>query len=433
MTEINAFDVLSDRGFVKQCTDEESLSKLMGEKNLTVYCGYDPTADSLHVGHLFTVKALKHLEDAGHRIIILLGGGTAMVGDPTGKSEMRQMLTRERINAHCERFKEQVGRFLDVEGGKTLVVNNADWLLELNYLDFLRDIGRHFSVNRMLTAEAYKQRLERGLSFIEFNYQLLQAYDFLELNRKYECQLQLGGDDQWSNILAGLELCRRLEKEQVYGLTTPLLTTATGEKMGKTVGGALWLEADKLKPYDFYQYWVNVHDDDVVKLLGFYTFLPMDEIRKVAGVEGRDLNNAKSILAYEVTKWVHGKAAACEAHQAALAAFGGRAIVETLLPSSDLPRDAGSSVSKIPTTTIEFSKEFGLLEVLVMTKLAGSKSEARRLIQQGGIRVNDEKISDVYFKLLSEHFVSGVATLRAGKKKIHRLNCGNEHGGGDQD
>ena len=398
--------MLSDRGFVKQCTDEESLSKLMGEKNLTVYCGYDPTADSLHVGHLFTVKALKHLEDAGHRIIILLGGGTAMVGDPTGKSEMRQMLTRERINGYCERFKEQVGRFLDVEGGKTLVVNNADWLLELNYLDFLRDIGRHFSVNRMLSFDSVKLRLEREqpLSFLEFNYMVFQAYDFLELARRHECVLQLGGSDQWGNILNGIDLTRRVLNKSLFGLTSPLLETASGEKMGKTADGAVWLNEERLSTYDYWQYWRNIEDADVGKFLRLFTEIPEREIGRLERLQGAEINHAKVVLADAATALCRGKAAAEAAATTARETFelgklGGD------LPTFELSRD-------------HLSAGITLIEIFQIAGLAKSNGEVRRLIRGGGARINDISVSSEEGRVtLKDLDDQGLIKLSSGRKR----------------
>jgi tyrosyl-tRNA synthetase len=420
----NALDILKDRGFFKQCTDEEALRKAFDEGAVSAYVGFDPTGDSLHVGHLFPLMALIHLERMGHRPIVVLGGGTALIGDPSGKSEMRQMLTTEQIKKNIEKFQGVMGRLLHFEEGKSRVVDNAEWLTGLNYIEFLRDVGRHFSVNRMLSAEAYKMRLEKGLSFIEFNYQILQAYDFMELNKRYGCTVQMGGDDQWGNILAGVDLTRRLNSDLVFGLTFPLQLTATGEKMGKTAGGAVWLEADKLKPYDYYQYWVNTHDDDVERILGLFTFLPMDEIRAVASLEGADLNVAKSILAYEATAVVHGKQAATSAHAAAQGAFGGRAIPTGILPSSDVSRKASADAEQIPTTEVELSSlEAGILlaDLMLNTGLSASKSAARRLIEQGAVRLNDERVSDTAYQVSLRDFNDSILLVRAGKKKFHRV------------
>ncbi|MEO1481827.1 MAG: tyrosine--tRNA ligase [Myxococcota bacterium] len=417
----NVFDTLRERGFIQQTTDEDAVRHAFAENSVVAYVGYDPTADSLHVGHLFTLMALTHLERAGHQPIVVLGGGTAMVGDPSGKTEMRQMMTKETIEANVETIRGQVGRLLDV-GGRTRVVNNAEWLLELNYVEFLRDIGRHFSVNKMLAAEAYKRRLEKGLSFIEFSYQLFQAYDFLELSRRHDCTLQMGGDDQWGNILAGVDLVRRLERKQVQGLTFPLLTTATGEKMGKTAAGAVWLTPDRLPVYDYYQYWVNAHDDDVTKLLKIFTYLPVAEIDAVAALSGAELNAAKSVLAFEATSVVHGEAAATEAHMAALGAFGGRTIDGTILPSSTVPRRASGDAAAIPTTTVSVGVDgLPLVELMVSGGLADSKSAARRLIKQGAVKLDDAKVTDEQYRVSAERLEGEPLTVRAGKKKIHRF------------
>lgn len=422
----NVYDTLEERGFVAQVTDQEAVRELLGGPPITVYIGYDPTARSLHVGNLFTMMGLAHLERAGHRCIALLGGGTAMVGDPSGKTEMRKLLSPEDISTNAELIKSQLGTVLDVSGGKTLVVNNAEWLLSLSYIEFLREVGRHFSVNRMLAAEAYKQRLERGLSFIEFNYQLLQAYDYVELRRRYNCRLQMGGDDQWGNILAGVDLNRRMDAELVHGLTFPLQLTATGEKMGKTATGAVWLSAELLSPYEYYQYWVNAHDQDVQKYLGFFTFLPMDEVRQVSAMEGAEINVAKSVLAYEATKIVHGEEKARESHRAAMAGFGGRELPAHILPSSTVPRAAAADVTQLPT--LELTKEqlqagISILDVMVQCELAKSKGEARRLITQGAIKLGHEKITDQLRNLTLDDFPEGAVLLRAGKKRLHRLVC----------
>ncbi len=421
----NAYDVLRDRGFIQQCTDEEEVREAFAKGPVSAYVGYDPTADSLHVGHLFTLMALMHLERLGHRPIVVLGGGTAMVGDPSGKTDMRQMLSKEDIESNVEKFRGVMGRLLDFEGGQSLIVDNSEWLLELNYIEFLRRVGRHFSVNRMLSAEAYKLRLERGLSFIEFNYQILQAYDFMELNKRHGCTMQLGGDDQWGNILAGVDLTRRLNRAQVYGLTFPLLMNAAGEKMGKTASGAVWLESHRLKPYDYYQYWVNVHDDDVERLCGFFTFLPMEEIRKISELEGAHLNSAKSILAYEATALVHGEEEANKAHAAAQGAFGGREIPSQILPSSTVPRKAKADSEQIPTTSMAESAFEGdglpLADLMLDIAMVDSKSAARRLIKQGAVRTNDQKINEVNQVLTSASFVDGTLLIRAGKKKFHRV------------
>ncbi len=421
----NVYDLLEERGFIQQVTDEAAVRELLAEPPATVYIGYDPTADSLHVGNLFTLMALAHFERAGHRCLVVAGGGTAMVGDPSGKTELRKMLSEETIAANLERITEQIGRVLDVAGGKSVVINNADWFLKLGYIEFLRDVGRHFSVNRMLAAEAYKQRLERGLSFIELNYQLLQAYDFVQLRREYDCRLQMGGDDQWGNILAGVDLCRRMDGELTQGLTLPLLLNASGEKMGKTAQGAVWLSADRLAPYDYYQYWVNVDDADAARLLGFYTFLPMAEVRAVKKMSGVELNFAKSILAYEATRIIHGAAAAGEAHRAASAAFGGRQIPAAIIPSSEIPRVVAADAEQLPTTELsaaELDAGIPLIELMVRAKLAKSKGEARRLIGQGAVRIGDERVQEQLFAVsTAAPGEDGTFIVRVGKKKLHRF------------
>ena len=420
----NAFDVLAERGFVQQVTDAAAVRALFepGREPVVAYCGYDPTAESLHVGHLFTLMALMHLDRLGHRPIVVLGGGTAMVGDPSGKTEMRQMLESERIRENRARIEKQLARLLDFESGRSRSVDNAAWLLELKYVDFLRDIGRHFSVNRMLAAEAYKLRLERGLSFIEFNYQILQAYDFLELYRRHRCILQVGGDDQWGNILAGIDLIRRLEGATAQGLTFPLLMTAAGEKMGKTAGGAVWLDPEKLSPYDYFQYWVNTHDADVVKMLGYFTFLPMNEVRQVATLGGPLLNHAKSILAFEATGIVHGREAALAALAAAQAAFGVRSLPPDVLPSSTIPREAKADLGQMPAVelTAEETRE-GITATVLVTRagLASSNRQARTQLAQGQYKLDDEILAEKYgFEKMPASWFDKPRVLQLGKKKV---------------
>ncbi|RKD29564.1 tyrosine--tRNA ligase [Thermohalobacter berrensis] len=403
----NIYDVLKERGFIEQATHEEEIRELLGKESVTFYIGFDPTADSLHVGHFIQIMVMMHMQRAGHRPIALLGGGTAMVGDPTGKTEMRKMLTKEQINKNIESFREQFSKFLDFGEGKALLLNNADWLLDLNYVEFLREIGKHFSVNRMLTAECFKTRLERGLSFLEFNYMLMQSYDFLELFRKYNCKLQLGGNDQWSNILGGVDLVRRKEGESVYGLTFKLLTTSEGKKMGKTESGAIWLDPEKTSPYDFYQYWRNVDDRDVEKCLALLTFLPMDEVRRLGSLEGAEINKAKEVLAYEVTKLVHGEEEAKKAEKAAKALFGGKGNLESM-PSTEMDKS-------------RFQDGVDIITLLTETGLASSKSEARRLIKQGGIYVKDERVDGIELTVKLEDFEDNSIILRKGKKNHHRI------------
>lgn len=398
----NVFDTLKERGFIAQCTNEKELRELFDKERVTFYIGFDPTADSLHAGHFIALMAMAHMQRAGHRPICLVGGGTGTVGDPTGRTDMRKMLTDEDIEHNCECFKKQIARFIDFSDGKAIMVNNGDWLRKLNYIDLLRDVGACFTVNRMLAAECYKQRWEKGLTFLEFNYMVMQAYDFLELNRRYGCKLEMGGDDQWSNIIAGVELNRRKNNVAVYGLTNKLLTKSDGKKMGKTAGGALWLDAEKTSPYEFYQYWRNVDDADVEKCLSLLTFLPMEEVHRLSSLEGSAINEAKTVLAYEVTKIVHGEEEANKAKKAAEALFGG----------------AGST-QDMPTVAAETGKK--LLDVLTAGKVFASKSEGRRLIQQNGLSLNDAKVTDVDYILQESDFTDGEAIVKKGKKKYFKL------------
>ena len=403
----NVFDTLQERGFMAQSTDEEAIRSLLSDGDVIFYIGYDSTANSLHVGNLVTIMAMMHMQRAGHKPIALIGGGTTMVGDPSGKTEMRQMLSEAAIRANGQALQAQLSHYLNVDGREATYVNNADWLLKLNYIEFLRDIGRHFSVNRMLTAEAYRQRLERGLSFIEFNYQLLQAYDYLELYRQYGCILQMGGDDQWGNLLAGVDLIRRVEGATVHAMTYPLLTTASGAKMGKTAAGAVWLDAEKFKPYDFYQYWINCDDRDVEKLLKTFTFLPLDEISRLSALQGAELRAAKKVLAFEATKITHGEAAAAAAQKAAQAAFS-----------------SGGDLSAMPTTTIPRNRlqaGIGVLEIFAETGLTQSRGAARRMVQQGGVYVNNRRVTQIEAALSPADLTADGILLRAGKKKYHRL------------
>ena len=398
----NVFDTLKERGFIAQCTNEKELRELFDKERVTFYIGFDPTADSLHAGHFIALMAMAHMQRAGHRPICLVGGGTGTVGDPTGRTDMRKMLTDEDIEHNCECFKKQIARFIDFSDDKAIMVNNGDWLRKLNYIDLLRDVGACFTVNRMLAAECYKQRWEKGLTFLEFNYMVMQAYDFLELNRRYGCKLEMGGDDQWSNIIAGVELNRRKNNVAVYGLTNKLLTKSDGKKMGKTAGGALWLDAEKTSPYEFYQYWRNVDDADVEKCLSLLTFLPMEEVHRLSSLEGSAINEAKSVLAYEVTKIVHGEEEANKAKKAAEALFGG----------------AGNT-QDMPTVAAETGKK--LLDVLTAGKVFASKSEGRRLIQQNGLSLNDAKVTDVDYILQASDFKDGEAIVKKGKKKYFKL------------
>lgn len=402
----NVFDTLKERGLIAQTTHEDEIRKMLGEKKITFYIGFDPTADSLHIGHFMQLIVMKHMQNAGHRPIILLGGGTTMVGDPTGKADMRPMITQDIIQHNADNFKKQMSKFIDFSDGKALMVNNADWLLKLNYIDFLREIGVHFSVNRMLTAECFKSRMEKGLTFLEFNYMLMQGYDFYKLNKEYDCIMEFGGDDQWSNILGGIELIRRKESKQAYGMTFTLLTTSEGKKMGKTEKGALWLDPEKVSPYEFYQYWRNVDDKDVIRLLKLVTFLPMEQIAEYEKLEGQELNKAKCVLAYEVTKMVHGEDAAKTANDAAVSIFSSGGTAN--MPSADISSaDIGDGIN--------------VLDLLVNVKLIPSKGEGRRLIQQNGLSINDDKVTAVDFTVTTDMFKEDGLVIKKGKKTFLKL------------
>ncbi len=401
----NVMDVLRERGFIAQTVYEDDLYKMLDEEKVTFYVGFDPTADSLHIGHYIPIMAMAHMQKAGHRPIALMGGGTGLIGDPSGKSDLRKMLTREDVDHNVQCIKKQMSRFLDFSDGKAIIANNADWLANLNYIDFLREVGVHFSVNRMLTAECYKQRMEKGLTFLEFNYMLMQGYDFLELFRRYGCRVEMGGDDQWSNILAGADLIRRKEREPAFAMTFKLLLTHDGRKMGKTEAGALWLDPEKTSPYDFYQYWRNVDDADVEKCLALLTFLPMEEVRRLGALEGSQINEAKKVLAYEVTKLVHGEAEAEAAAKAAEALFGGSAL-------------SGA----VPTTEIESLEGCKrVIDLMVKAGLAKSLGEGRRLITGGGVYVNDEKVGNADQEVSEADFGAEGLMLRKGKKAYHRI------------
>lgn len=406
----NVFDTLKERGLIAQTTHEDEIRKILGEKKITFYTGFDPTADSLHIGHFMQLIVMKHMQNAGHRPIILLGGGTTMVGDPTGKTDMRPMITQEIIQHNADNFKKQMSKFIDFEDGKAIMVNNADWLLGLNYVDFLREVGVHFSVNRMLSAECFKTRMEKGLTFLEFNYMLMQGFDFYKLNKEYDCLMEFGGDDQWANILGGIELIRRKEGKQAYGMTFTLLTTSEGKKMGKTEKGALWLDPEKVSPYEFYQYWRNVDDKDVIRLLKLVTFIPMEQIREYEKLEGQELNKIKCLLAYEVTKMVHGEEAAKQANDAATAIFAGGSNTENM-PSAEISKS-------------EIESGINVLDMLVNVKLCPSKSEARRLVQQNGLSINGEKVSGVDTIINSEYFKDGEMIVKKGKKTFLKLILG---------
>ncbi len=420
---MNVFDILSDRGFVAQATDAGDLESYLSTP-AACYIGFDPTADSLHIGSLVPIMALAHMQRGGHRPLVVVGGGTGLVGDPSGKTEMRQLLTIEQIESNVAALKNQLSRFLDFGDGKAVMLNNADWLADLRYIEFLRDIGRHFSVNRMLAAESYKIRLETGLNFIEFNYMLLQAYDFYHLAGKFDCFLQMGGDDQWGNIVAGIELIRRKLHKGAHAVTFPLLTTASGAKMGKTASGAVWLSAEKTTSFDFYQYWINTDDRDVVRFLKLYTFIPVPEIDAVSSLDGQDLNSCKTVLAYEVTQLAHGRKAALAALEAAGSVFGRRSLPKDLLPSSSIPREAGQKADAVPASLVGANRlEAGIaaFELFAEIGLCESRGAARRLIQQGGAYVNEERIPDIDYRIESAHLRDGGILLRAGKKKVHRI------------
>ena len=421
---MNVLDELRERGFIEQVTDEEGLREYLSRPS-TCYVGFDPTADSLHVGSLIPILSLVHMQRYGHRPIAIIGGGTGLIGDPSGRTEMRKLLTVEDIERNSQGIKRQLEKFLDFGEGKAIFLNNAEWLVPLNYIEFLRDIGCHFSVNRMLAAESYKQRLEQGLTFIEFNYMLLQAYDFYYLAKKYGCFLQMGGSDQWGNIIAGVDLIRRKLGKTAFGMTFPLITTASGTKMGKTAQGAVWLSEEKTSVFDFYQYWVNTDDRDVERFLKFFTFLPLEEIQKVKEFKGEQLNPFKRILAYEVTALVHGHDKAREAYLSACRTFGFIDIPSDILPSSKIPRLAHEIAGDIiPVTVLSRERIDGgisFVDLLVETGLCASKSAARRLIEQGGAYVNNERISDAYEKVKIDLFRDGSLLLKSGKKRVHRV------------
>jgi tyrosyl-tRNA synthetase len=423
----NVIDVLEERGFIDAKTHDQELRDHVDSGPVTCYIGFDPTASSLHIGSLVPIMALAHMQRSGHRPIALVGGGTGLVGDPSGKTEMRQILTIDDVNRNAEALKEQLSRFIDFEADQALLVNNADWLTRIEYIPFLRDYGRHFSVNRMIKAESYRMRLEseEGLSFIEFNYMLLQAYDFLELFRRHQCRIQMGGSDQWGNIVAGIDLVRKVEHGAAFGITFPLITTSAGAKMGKTAAGAVWLDAERTPPYDFYQYWINTDDKDVARFLALYTFLPMAEIAAVAAMSGADLNLAKTVLAFETTRIVHGREAALDAFKAASSVFGARRIPVDLLPSSAVPRrSAAAGDDGVPSSDItaaELAQGLPLFKLFHTVGLANSGGAARRLITQGGAYVNGQRVEAVDYTVTVDDADDGVIMLRSGKKKYHKL------------
>ena len=401
------YEELKARGLIAQVTDEERIRDLVNNGKATFYIGFDPTADSLHVGHFMALCLMKRLQEAGNKPIALIGGGTAMIGDPSGRTDMRQMMTPETIQHNCDCFKKQMSRFIDFSDGKALMVNNADWLMDLNYIEVLREVGAHFSVNRMLTAECYKQRMEKGLSFLEFNYMIMQAYDFYELFQKYGCNLEFGGDDQWSNMLAGTELIRRKLGKDASAMTITLLLNSEGKKMGKTQSGAVWLDPEKTSPFDFYQYWRNVADADVLKCIRMLTFLPLEEIDAMESWEGAQLNTAKEILAYELTKLVHGEEEAVKAQEAARALFSKGAAAD--MPTAELTADDMTD------------GEIDIMTMLVKAGLVPSKSEARRAVQQGGVAVDGEKVTDIHAAFKAEDMSGEGLVLKKGKKNFRKV------------
>jgi len=424
---VNLIDILQERGFIEQTTHEKELRDYLESGNVTCYIGFDPTASSLHVGSLVPIMSLAHMQRHGHRPIALIGGGTGLVGDPSGKTEMRQLLTMEMVEVNALGIKKQLSRFLDFSDDKALLLNNADWLTQLEYIPFLRDYGRYFSVNRMLKVESYKMRLEseEGLNFIEFNYMLLQAYDFLELFDRYGCSLQMGGSDQWGNIVAGVELVRRIRQKTVFGITFPLVTTSSGEKMGKTAQGAVWLDPDRTSPYEYYQYWINTDDNDVARFLALFTFLPMTEISALETLSGVGLNSAKQVLAFETTRLVHGKEAALKAYQASASMFGTRVVPEGIMPTSTIPRDVSSlDDASVPHSYMEIDQlEAGIpaFKVFHLVGLTGSGGAARRLIEQGGAYVNGRRIES-FDQLITENDLNNKEILlRSGKKRYHKI------------
>ena len=400
----NVFGILEERGYIEQMTHPEEIKELFGKQSVPFYIGIDPTADSLHVGHFVSLMVASHMQKCGHKPIILVGGGTATIGDPSGKTDMRKMLSRKELDHNVECIKRQVEKFVSFEGeNAAIIVNNGDWLLDLKFIDFMREIGSLFSVNKMLAAECYKNRLETGLTFFEMSYMLMQSYDFLYLYNKYGCKLQMGGNDQWSNIIGGVELIRKIGKDDSFGLTFKLLTTKEGKKMGKTEKGALWLDPNKTSPYEFYQYWRNVEDESVENVLKMLTFLPMEEIKRLSSLKDEKINEAKKILAFEITKLVHGEEEAKKAEEASNALFNGQ-----------------GSLENMPTSKLE-NRNIPIIEAMVLAGIAPSKGQARTLISQGGISLNDEKVTDVSYTLSDSDFKEGYAIIKKGKKVFHKL------------
>ena len=401
----NVFDILEERGYIEQMTHPQEIKELFGKESVPFYIGIDPTADSLHVGHFVSLMVASHMQKCGHKPIILVGGGTATIGDPSGKTDMRKMLSREEIDHNVECIKNQIAKFVSFEGeNAAIIVNNADWLLDLKFVDFMREIGTLFSVNKMLAADCYKNRLDTGLTFFEMSYMLMQSYDFLHLYETYGCKLEMGGNDQWSNIIGGVDLIRKIGKDDSYGLTFKLLTTKEGKKMGKTEKGALWLDAEKTSPYEFYQYWRNIEDASVENVLKLLTFLPMEKIKELSSLKDEQINEAKKIAAFEITKLVHGEEEAIKAEEAANALFTGK-----------------GNLDNIPTVDLNGNKNISIVDAIVLTGIAPSKGQARTLITQGGISLNDEKITDISYVLSDDDFKDGYAILKKGKKVFYKL------------
>jgi len=424
---MNVLDILEERGFIDAKTHDQELRDLFDRERVTGYIGFDPTASSLHIGSLVQIMTLAHMQRNGHQPIALVGGGTGLVGDPSGRTEMRKVLTLDTIAENVAALKKQLSKFIDFTDDRALMLNNADWLVGLNYIHFLRDVGRHFSVNRMIKMESCKVRLdsEEGLSFLEFNYMILQAYDFLELFSSRNCKLQMGGSDQWGNIVAGIELIHRMKREQAYGITSPLITTSSGEKMGKTAGGAVWLDPERTSPYEYYQYWVNVDDRDLQRFLALYTFLPMQEIRETEKLKDADMNMGKSVLAFETTALVHGREEAINAYRSAASVFGARTIPKSILPSSTIPREeAGGEDQSVPCTAMSRNDLAGGLpafKIFHLTGMANSGGAARRLIEQGGAYVNNIRVAAIDQLVSEKDLVGDEILLRSGKKKFHKI------------
>ena len=424
---MNVLDILKERGFIDQTTHDDKLNELLQTHSVTCYIGFDPTASSLHVGSLVPIMSLAHMQRHGHRPIALVGGGTGLVGDPSGKTEMRKMLTLEAIEENAKGIRKQLSRYIDFKEDRALLLNNADWLTKLEYIPFLRDVGRHFMVNRMIKAESYRMRLEseEGLNFIEFNYMLLQSYDFLRLFEDRNCKIQMGGSDQWGNIVAGVELIRRMKRGAAFGITFPLITTSSGAKMGKTAKGAVWLDPERTSSYDYYQFWINTDDPDVTRFLSLFTFLSMDEIKATEHLSGADLNSAKAVLAFEATLLTHGRESAIKALQAAESMFGSRPVPDTILPSSTIPRDTSkANEASVPQSDIpldEFKEGVPAFKIFHRVGLARSGSDARRLIQQGGAYLNGRRVDSADRMVSQDDINSSEIVLRAGKKRFHKV------------